>query len=249
MFGSSRPGSEQMRVVRHEPGKRWLGMLFAVVFGFTALAGGYLFGRSQSALDLRYVAALREIDRANEALIAEQNGQLIDAELSRAVDHQAAQDLRETIKLLRDEVAGFKEEVTFYKNLMAPSSVERGLQIKEFELTAGEQPRQFSYHLLLTQVEARRSWIQGDVRLSVRGRQLPEEPGGQEDDELVLSLTEIARTDAYPLKFRFRYFQDLSGTMTLPGGFTPESVLITALRRGGSTTKLEQTFDWIVQKD
>ncbi len=238
-----------MRVVPYEPGKRVLALALAVVIGLMIVAAGYLFGLAQSDLDLRYVAALREIDRANETRINKLNGELIDARLSNEVSHQASQELRQTIKTLHDEVAGFKEEVTFYKNLMAPSSVERGLHIQEFEVTQGELPREFSYYLLLTQVEARRSWIQGDVRLNVSGRIRYEEDGEQKDDELVLSLTEIAETDAYPLKFRFRYFQDLSGMMTLPSGFTPQSVVITALRRGGSAMKREQTFDWVVLTD
>ena len=124
---------------------------------------------------------------------------------------------------------------------MAPSSVERGLRVQEFEVTRVE-PGKFSFYLLLTQVEARRSWIQGDVRINVVG-------STEKDDELVLSLTEIAEIDAYPLKFRFRYFQDLSGTMTLPDGYTPQSVVITALPRGGSATRLERTYDWVVVGD
>ena len=92
------------------------------------------------------------------------------------------------------------------------------------------------------------------MRLNVVGTVLLEEDAEQSDEEqkhgeLVLSLTEIAEIDAYPLKFRFRYFQDLSGVMTLPSGFTPQSVIITALRRGGSGTKLEQTFAWLVRTD
>ena len=249
MFGTSRRNQEQMRVVPYEPGKRVLRLALAVVLGFMIVAGGYLFGLAQSGLDQRYVAALREIDRANEARINELNSELIDANLGREVSHQASQELRKTIKKLRDEAAGLKEEVTFYKSLMAPSSVERGLHIQQFEVTRGEHPGEFSYYLLLTQVEARRSWIQGDVRLNVRGTIRYEEDGEQKDDELVLSLTEIAETDAYPLKFRFRYFQGLSGTMTLPSGFTPQSVVITALRRGGSAMKREQTFDWVVLTD
>ncbi len=253
MFAGFSRNKEQMRVVPHEPGKRMLLMAVAVVLGFSIVAGGYLFGLAQSGLDQRYVAALRKIDQANELAITKLNGELIDARLSDDVSHQASQDLRKTIKTLHDEVAGLKEEVTFYKSLMAPSSIERGLHIQEFEVTQREQPREFSYYLLLTQVEARRSWIQGDVRLNVLGTMKLEEgednDGEQKDDELVLSLTEIAEIDAYPLKFRFRYFQDLTGVMTLPSGFIPESVVITALRRGGSAMKLEQTFDWIVRTD
>ncbi|MDH3644394.1 MAG: hypothetical protein OES38_19975, partial [Gammaproteobacteria bacterium] len=167
--------------------------------------------------------------------------------LSREVDAQAAAQLREDIKSLRDEAAGLKEEVTFYKSLMAPSSIERGLQIAEFELAPAEEVNQFTYHLLLTQVEARRDWIQGDVRVEIRGRHRPQ--GSSQYEELVLSLTEIAQVQPYPLKFRFRYFQDLSGMLTLPTGFVPEAVAVTAMRRGSRSDSLQRSFEWVVRDE
>jgi hypothetical protein len=101
------------------------------------------------------------------------------------VDRDAAQELRASIKSLRDEIAGLQEEVRFYKSLMSPSSLERGLQIAEFEVTPTGVERQYSYHILLTQVESRRDWIQGELQLSVT----------DEKREQVLSLTELAELD------------------------------------------------------
>ena len=124
---------------------------------------------------------------------------------------------------------------------MSPSSVARGLQIAEFDVSVTRELNQFTYHLLLTQVESRRDWIQGDIRIAVRGRRL----GAQAGDEQVLSLTEIADLDSYPLKFRFRYFQDLSGVITLPLEFQPISIVVTAQCRGTKAGDLERTFTWI----
>jgi hypothetical protein len=131
--------------------------------------------------------------------------------------------------------------VTFYKSLMDPSSVERGLQIAQFELVSNEDSNQFSFHLLLTQMEARRDWVQGDVRVDVRGRAAHEGGAGEEQ---VLSLTEIAEVDPYPLKYRFRYFQDLSGVLVLPTGFLPDAVLVSVNRRGNRQDNLQRTFAW-----
>ncbi len=90
-------------------------------------------------------------------------------------------------------------------------------------------------------MESRRDWIQGDIRIAVRGRGT----GAEAADEQVLSLTEIADLDSYPLKFRFRYFQDLSGVITLPLEFQPISIVVTAQRRGTNAGDLERTFTWI----
>ncbi|MEE8244604.1 MAG: DUF6776 family protein, partial [Pseudomonadales bacterium] len=148
----------------------------------------------------------------------------------------------------RDEIGGLEEEVTFYKSLMAPSSLSKGLQIAEFEVFGGEMSEPFNYHLLLTQVADRRSWIRGDVRLDVIGLQDDAE-NGQQKSEQVLSLTDLADVDTYPLKFRFRYFQDLSGLMALPEGFQPERVVVTVVQQGNRANDLQQTFEWSVKQD
>jgi hypothetical protein len=223
----------KMRVVSHHPLQRVLwGAGVAVVCGLTAYIG-YWFGGAKAGLDAEYVASLETQQSANIERISKLQANLVAVGLNDDVDAQTAQELRETIKSLRDDIAALTEEVTFYKSLMAPSSLARGLQIAEFEIQPTTTNDQFTFHLLLTQVESRRDWIQGDLDLLVRG-----------SDQQVLSLTEIADDDTYPLKFRFRYFQDLSGVITLPEGFEPESVEVTARRRGASTKDLTKSFVW-----
>ena len=62
----------------------------------------------------------------------------------------------------------------------------------------------------------------------------------------MLPLTEIAEEGTYPLKFRFRYFQDLTGVLQLPAGFQPEQIVVKAGRRGAGAEALNRTFDWTV---
>ena len=224
---------QEMRVVTHHPLQRLLlgGGVAAVVA--VAAVGGFWLGSAKAGLDADYVRSLEVLKQANAEQIAVLRDNLTAAGLNREVDAQTAQELRETIKSLRDEIGAVTEEVTFYKSLMAPSSLARGLQIAEFEVEPTLQENQFTFHVLLTQVETRRDWVQGDVSLRLRGR-----------DQQVLSLTEIAEAETYPLKFRFRYFQDLSGVITLPEGFEPESVEITARRRGAKAADLTRSFAW-----
>lgn len=221
--------------------------MVAVLLALTvaaAVALGFWLGNASAELDRSYLSSLEARDRASEARISALNRELADVRLAQSVDAQAAHSLRATIGELRQELASLREEVTFYKSLMAPSSLERGLQIGEFELVAGEREGQFFYHLLLTQVEERRSWVEGQVRLVVEGTG-PGEDG--RSARLVLPLTDIAELDTYPLRFRFRYFQDISGSVTLPAQFTPEAITVTATPSGGGAEPVERTFDWIVR--
>ena len=240
---SSASGSDvaRVRVVPHRPVRRALVLTaFALIVAGSA-GGGYYLGRSVADLDRKYLASLEELERDNATQMQRLREQLIDAQLNRQITVEASAALREDIVRYREEAAGLEEEVTFYKSLMAPSSVERGLQIAQFELTEVEDSNQFSYHLLLTQMEARRDWVQGSVRVDVRGRSAS---AGSVDEERVLSLTELAEVDPYPLKYRFRYFQDLSGVMSLPAGFLPEAVVVTVDRGGSRQDNVQRTFDW-----
>lgn len=230
-----------MRVVAHHPLRRYLMLGMFALICLVGMAGSFWLGESKAGLDRTYIASLETINQANVVRLAELNDSLVDTGLRGVVDRQAAEELRQTIKGLHDDVAAVTEEVTFYKSLMSPSSLARGLQIAEFDVAITEEINQFTYHLLLTQVESRRDWIQGDIRIEVRGRP-QNDPSA---DELVLSLTEISDPGSYPLKFRFRYFQDLSGVLTLPLEFAPERVVITAKRRGAKSGNLERTFAWI----
>ena len=206
----------EMRVVTHQPWQRALLTVGVAATCALGIYGGYWLGQAKAGLDRTYAESLESINTASIGEIGRLNDALVEAGLAREVDLQTAQELRESIKGLRGEIAALTEEVTFYKSLMAPSSLPRGLQIAEFDLLPTGERNQFSFHLLLAQV---------------------------------LSLTEIAEADNYPLKFRFRYFQGLSGTITLPGDFEPESVVITARRRGTNTADLTKTFARTIAED
>lgn len=235
-----RAAGREYRVVAHRPVVRvlMLVLLAAVVAGAVGL--GFWLGTLQRDVDFTYLQALERRGAALEGRVRDLTRELADARLAQTVDAQAAQSLRGTIGELRSRMAGLREEVTFYKSLMAPSSIERGLQIAEFELASADAEREFRYRLLLTQAEERRSWVQGSVRLEVRGVATGSD-GSTVDRSL--PLADLAELEKYPLRFRFRYFQDFSGILTLPDGFRPQVVLVTAAPSGAEP--MERSFDWL----
>ena len=235
-----------MRVVTHHPWRRALTLIAVIALCGGGAVAAFLLGRATSELDDTYLGSVERLNQANLETIEQLEAQLVEADLSRGVENEATRALKEDIRVLKDQVAALTEEVTFYKSLMAPSSLARGLQIADFELTAMEEEGRYTFHLLLTQVETRRDWVQGEATLEVEGRM----PGTSGSDSVtgngqrVLSLTEIGQDDSYPLKFRFRYFQDLTGVISLPPGFEPERIVVRAGKR--NTQALSRTFDWTV---
>jgi len=243
-FGRSLATGDRYRVVAHRPAQRAVLVIGVVSVVLAAVGFGYWLGLSKRALDVTYLEALETRDRALETRVETLNRELADARLTQAVDSQAAQSLRETIAEMRDRLAGLREEVTFYKSLMAPSSLERGLQIAELELGSGEAGHEFTYQLLLTQAEERRSWVQGRVEVEVRGVRGGGDGSGAEE---ALPLSTISKLEDYPMRFRFRYFQDFSGVVTLPDGFRPQAVVVVATPSGGGAERAERRFDWVVR--
>ena len=101
-----------MTVVPDTPGRRLLMLAALVALGLGAVFMGYLLGEQQSGLDRNYLALLEQQKRAGDVEIEALKKQLIDADLVRAVDRQAAATLQENIKTLRDDIGGLEEEVT-----------------------------------------------------------------------------------------------------------------------------------------
>ncbi len=239
-------GAPSMRVVSHHPWRQALLVVAVIAVSAGGALAGYQLGRATGELDDSYLASVERLNLAHQATIERLEARLVEADLSQGVEQDATLALKADIRLLKDQVAALTEEVTFYKSLMAPSSLAKGLQIADFELTAMEEEGRFTFHLLLTQVETRRDWVQGEATLEVEGRMSG--TSGSDSPTMsgqrVLPLTEIGEDDSYPLKFRFRYFQDLTGVISLPQGFQPERIVVKAGKRNAQA--LSRTFDWTV---
>ena len=239
----AKSASPQFEVVEHQPWRRPMVIVGTVIIGACCLFAGFIFGQNKVTYSSEnHELAAQKLSAANSRL-GRLEAELVDAELSSDVQRAASNSLRQDLTAAHNVTARLREEVTFYKGLMSPSSIADGLQVAELELLAADGEREFRYQLLLTQIALRRSYIAGDVRVDVIGRYAD----AKSDDQAVLSLTELAEVKNYPLKFRFRYFQDLTGQIALPEGFKPQRLLVTANESGKAP--LQVSFEWSVQNE
>lgn len=212
-------------------------ILATALIATVCLLLGYTLGENriiQSRMDSGSLS--HQLEREQQRA-AELEAQLIDVQLASDVHKNAADELRDELQSLYQQVAALGEEVTFYKSLMAPEDIRQGLQVDGLEVSPAEAGR-FHFQLLLTQVALRRTYIGGEVRLDIVGR--------EGSTQVVKSLTELDFEETYPLKFKFRYFQDLSGTFLLSEDFVPEKVLITAKQSGKD--ELQVSFPWLSEE-
>lgn len=213
-------------------------LLLLTVCGVGAL--GYWLGTSRSTLDSEYLEALIRRDRASEERIAVLRRQLVDAELARSVDQQAAESLRTTITGLRDEIAELREEATLYRNLLDPGAAVEQLRIADLELTAMASVGQYHFHVLLTRPDVEGDPVRGSFELEIRGVST----AGGARSERTLSLEELASVSTYPVPYRFRYFQGVSGIVSLPADFEPATVLIRLTPAGRRANAVRREFAW-----
>ena len=212
----------------------------AVLCALCGLAG-YWAGASrdgQRVVDVVQPAPLlaKELDRIT-AEYDQARRKLVQLERGSAIDEQALKTARNTIAELEGRLASMEADLTFYRNIMAPSEVSTGLQVDQLRLWPARGERQYQFKLVLTQVGDNKSYISGVVAVNIIG----ERNGEQE----VIPLRDLSgEVEELGVRFRFRYFQDIEGLLTLPDDFEPYEVQVVAKAEGGKSSQSERTFQW-----
>ena len=160
-------------------------------------------------------------------------------ERSSQIDRQAAESVKSELGQLEEKLQAAREEVEFYRGIVSPGDVNPGLRIHRFTLEEGAVPGEFHYGLVLTQLKRNDRVISGVVDWTIHGL-MPDQPAE-------IGLDRVTEPAVKVLKFRFRYFQELAGTINLPKDFMPEKVVLTIRPAGkakGRTEPVVQSFDW-----
>jgi Family of unknown function (DUF6776) len=221
-------------------------MTRVVVLSLAGLAGYggwwlYDFGKLKGADELDSLRTehaelrrhYRDLNRKNIAL-RERNTIL---ESSSQIDQQAARDIQEELASLREELQAAREEVEFYRGIIVPGDVASGLHIHQFELTPGLQSDDYQYDLVLTQMKHHDRIVTGLVEWRIIGN------NGNNTRELKLS--DVTYPEVDHLDFRFRYFQHLTGIISLPEGFKAREVVLSVKATGKDAVEpVEQSFEW-----
>jgi len=236
-----RKPAEEYVVIRHRPGYRLRRTAILLVFTLVAAIAGYATGLAQGGF--RFSSA----EESNQVLESEveklrkdyreARQQLINLERGRAIDEQALNRARKTIVDLETRIASLQSDLTFYKNIMAPSETSKGLQVDSVTLTPSRSQGAYDFKLVLTQVGNNKSYISGVVAVNVIGL--------RDQEKEVIALRDLSEDiEDLGVKFRFRYFQDVEGTLALPEEFEPIEIQVVAQAEGRKSSQAERTFNW-----
>jgi len=150
--------------------------------------------------------------------------------------------VREANRLLREgesqrqaELNLLQAELDFYRRLAGTGGEQTGLAVYQAEVSATDSPLVFQYILTLTQNIRRASIVSGKLRLDVEGT-LDNRP-------VTLFWSRLSDGETPEPSFRFKYFQQFEGYLTLPENFSPIRLLVT-LDVKDQSKPVSRSFDW-----
>lgn len=152
------------------------------------------------------------------------------------VDRQAKVELARNVKTQQDDIARLKEDVAFYKSIISPEKGRSGLGVYKFTtIQAGENL--YHFKMILTQAGKSDNLVEGGVDITVHGI--------MNKQETILEFSQIRVTDNKPLTYKFRYYQEINGSLQFPESFQPRDVVVTLTRKKGRAIKNPvKRFDW-----
>ncbi len=119
----------------------------------------------------------------------------------------------------QDEMARLRSDLSFYQGLAGAGGHRQGLAVHSLEIEPTNSPQVVRFVLTLTQNLQKANIIRGDLKVKMQGV--------ENNRPVLLDWSVLHPDNPAPLRFEFKYFQQLDGFLTLPNGFQPETVTVT----------------------
>jgi len=227
-------GSKQDKLVvkSHRPWRGIVSFLVLLMIGAALGAGGFVSG-------LYYEARMQTIGPSERATLRTVEQQVMTLERDRIVDKVAVESSRKAIKEMEEQLHRMGKEIAFYKSVMSPESDVKGLHVQGLDISRGGQANEYVVSWVMTQVGKNDAFLAGATNLRLVGSTAGV-PG-------VLEMSEVAEQKV-KVKFKFRYFQNVSMDIVVPAEFVVEKIEIAAQSDGKKPQSITREFDWIIQE-
>ena len=153
------------------------------------------------------------------------------------IEREAYQQANQELIKLQQELLTQKEELVFYRGIVAPSNTALGVNLQSFEVRRKNSQNQFSFKLILTKSGKSTKKVSGSTAVLIRG-----ESEGKVSELKLTDLT-LEKSDK-GTKFSFRYFQVFEGDIILPDGFEPYEVKIGVNPTTKKVKSFTETISW-----
>jgi hypothetical protein len=230
-----RGAGDRYRVSVHNPWKWRLGVPLLLLLGWGLFYLGEIKGVAdrETFIEERdnYVEQIEELTDRNGELLA-RNAQL---ERASQIEHNAYLDVKSSLTKLQDELLELQKEVAFYQSIVSPE-LKEGLKVQSFQLAETGFGEQVRYSLVLTKTGKNDRYVRGEVEMKIQG--------ARQGERTSLFVTEVSPETADSMKFRFRYFQNLEGNVTLPADFEPDEIEILVKPQTKGVDPIEIRISW-----
>lgn len=236
---------ERMIVVPYRPARRFLVALVLLIGVGASAAGGFLYGYYITLQTQEGELAEREeLTRDLEKMQTENSElrrQVAILDRSSVMDQRATEEVQSTIMSLRERVAQLEQDIVYYRQVVSDETGETGLVISQLDIATTNSSGVYSYKLVLRQLDADGdTFLLGFVNVNIVGR--------QGDEQIIIPLRQVSEEqEQLDIRLRFKYFQNIEGSLQLPEGFVPERVQIAAVSQEPVEKSINQDFSWVVE--
>lgn len=219
-----------------------LRLLIAVAF-VALVFGAYKYGLHKGMGEARTAVYERDRLRAEsehwESRLEELRSESARVQSAHRIDREAYEEVRGNLNRLQQNNLQLREELQFYRSIVAPSQRQEGLQVQHFSVEPTLSSRSFRYKLTLINlqgIKGRKEQARGEVSLYVIGKQ-----GGKSRR---LNLTELGGGSEANLDYAIKYFKHFEGELRLPEGFVAEAAVVEVNPRDDDQGALQKQVPW-----
>ena len=222
-------------------GRRQLLVAAVALLVAAALSAGYYLGQYAA---YQGMGAKPKSYRAMQAQLLELRGALVERDTQleiqgtrHEVDRHALELVRRDMAAQQEQISALEEGLAFYRSLISPEELGAGLGLRKLELLAGNAPGTYLFRIVVQQEARKHELLEGRLQVTLAGQL-----GGEQVEYPLGQLSDEVEGDSLPLKFR--YFQAVEGTITLPEGFEPELVTVVAGTSEPHKLEVSKQYSW-----
>lgn len=168
-------------------------------------------------------------------LLRDENQQLrtqsIHVESQKQVTQVAQKDLAKDMAALQEENVQLKEELAFYKNILADSSGVAVVKVHSFKISKLAKPGEYDFRVLLIQSGRHDRSVQGSLQIALNGT--------RDGKPLVVPVTPAGGAKGF--KINFKYYQPVEGSFSVPDRAQMTELQAKFFQMGSSEPKLTQS--------
>ena len=191
-----------------------------------------------------YFYSLEHASRPNPELVSlRQDNKNYVAELAKeqynlTIERETVREMNDAVLRLQSELLEKQLALRFYQKIMAPEFTTNGVNIEKVVIEVGVSARHFRFEVLLAQLEKRKRYIKGTLKLRLIGSE-----SGKPVSLNLMTLTDVKKD----LAVNFRYFQHLKNDFLLPHNFIPEKLEVTIKmprKKGQRVGNMTKQYSW-----